>query len=144
MVAIWILVHRSGRSAHAADRGADGTGMKVLSGNRTRCGTAVVTLVTTLALASPAAAAPPIGADGQIHGCYVAKGKKKGQLRLLPPGKKCKKRKREKPITWSVQGPAGTPGTPGVPGAQGLQGESGISSEQLSVLIDRLNQQEAA
>jgi hypothetical protein len=101
---------------------------------------AIAALITALGFASLASAASGIGADGSIHGCYVAKGKKKGTLRLLAAGKRCKKRKHEKPIVWSVQG---TPGAAGPVGAQGAQGESGISSAQLQTLIDRINQQDA-
>jgi hypothetical protein len=120
--------------------GVDVKDMDVLLGTGTRLTAAVAVLAASLALAGPAGAASPIGADGSIHGCYVAKGKKKGQLRLLPAGKSCKRKKKEKPIVWSVQGPAGSAGAPG---GQGPQGASGISSEQLSALVERINQQDA-
>src|SRR4051794_23191503 len=92
---------------------------------------AVAALITALGFASLASAASPIGADGSIHGCYVAKGKHRGSLRLLSAGKKCQKRKHEKPIVWSVQGPQGSPG------------QSGISTDQLNTLTERINQQDA-
>lgn len=109
-------------------------------GTRASAAITAAALAIVLATATPASAASPVGPDGQIHGCYVAKGKKKGALRLLAPGKKCKKRKREKPITWSAQGPAGTPGAQGPAGPAGL---SGISTEQLSLLTERITQQDA-
>jgi len=116
---------------------------------RARLGTRASVAITAAALsialttAGPASAASPIGPDGQIHGCYVAKGKQKGSVRLLPAGKKCKKRKKEKPIAWSVQGPQGTPGAAGAQGVPGPAGESGISSAQLQSLVERINQQDA-
>lgn len=117
--------------------------MRVLLGNRATAALAAATLSIALATAAPASAASPIGPDGQIHGCYVAKGTKKGSIRLLAAGKKCKKRKKEKPIAWSVQGPQGTPGATGAQGTSGPAGESGISTEALQSLIERINQQDA-
>jgi hypothetical protein len=105
-----------------------------------------VALGITLTLAAAALAVSPVGTDGTIHGCYVAKGKTRGTLRVLPARKQCKKRRHEKPITWSVQGPQGTPGSTGAAGAQGpqgAQGESGISPAQVSALVERINQQDA-
>ncbi|MDX6583324.1 MAG: hypothetical protein QOI10_2508 [Solirubrobacterales bacterium] len=120
--------------------------MKVNSGSGMGAVAAIVALISALGLASTASAAAPVGADGSIHGCYVAKGKHKGSLRLLPAGKRCKRKRHEKPIAWGVRGPQGTPGAQGEQGTQGPQGPagaSGISSEQLSALIDRINQQDA-
>lgn len=114
--------------------------MDVLLGPGILSAAAATLIAVVLAVAGPASAASPVGPDGQIHGCYVAKGKKKGTLRLLPAGKACKKRKRQKPIVWSVQGPQGTPGAAGSPGPQG---QSGISTDQLSALTERINQQDA-
>src|SRR5690349_206428 len=114
--------------------------MDVLLGTGTRLAAVITVFAVSLALAGPAGAASPIGPDGSIHGCYVAKGKKKGQLRLLPAGKKCKKKRKEKPIVWSVQGPAGAPGAQGT---QGPAGQSGISTDQLTALTDRITQQDA-
>jgi hypothetical protein len=59
--------------------------------------------------------------SGQINGCYKAKGgkkkkakKKKGILRIVPSGK-CKKK--EKAISWNVQGPQGPRGARGPSGS---------------------------
>jgi hypothetical protein len=54
-------------------------------------------------LAAPAAApAAKIGTDGTIHACYKAKGKPKGAVRVVRAGKPCKRKRGERPLSWSV------------------------------------------
>jgi hypothetical protein len=60
------------------------------------------------------------GPDGVIHGCYQ---KTKGNLRLVPAGKRCSKG--EKAIVFNQQGPPGTRGTSGTPGTPGTPGAPG-------------------
>lgn len=83
--------------------------------------TAVVGLLTGLVLVGPATAASPVK-NGQIRACYKVKGKAKGAMRVVK-GKRCKRG--ERPLTWSVAGPAGAAGSQGSPGAQGAQGVQG-------------------
>ena len=52
-----------------------------------------------------------IGADGTINGCYAAKGRAKGTLRVVPEGARC--RRGEKPISWNQRGEPGQRGAPG-------------------------------
>ena len=56
-----------------------------------------------------------------IHGCYQ---KKKGNLRLVPAGKRCSKG--EKAIAFNQQGRQGPPGTSGTPGTPGTRGTPGV------------------
>ena len=55
--------------------------MPALLGIRASAALGAAALCIALATAAPASAASPIGPDGQIHGCYVAKGKKKWDKR---------------------------------------------------------------
>src|SRR4051794_15907781 len=87
--------------------------------------------VLILALAVSPAHAGVISPSGQINGCYVKKGKAKGTLRVVAPGKHCKRS--EKRIAWSAQGQAG---------GQGTQGTGGNSS-QVTQLQDRVTQLES-
>jgi len=83
---------------------------------------AVVGLITGLVLVGPATAASPVK-DGQIRACYKAKGKSKGAMRVVK-GKRCKRG--ERPLTWSVSGPAGASGAAGSQGSPGSQGVPGV------------------
>ena len=82
---------------------------------------------------SSASAASVVGPSGQISGCYVKKGKTKGNLRVVPPGKRCKRN--EKPVSWAAQGQSGQSGQ------SGAQGGSGQTS--LTTLQDRITQLES-
>jgi len=68
-----------------------------------------------------------IGPGGQVSSCYVKKGKAKGTLRVVPPGKRCKKG--EKSLTLSAQGQAGQTGQTGQSGTQGGSGQTSSSLE---------------
>jgi hypothetical protein len=72
-------------------------------------------------------AASVIGPGGQVSSCYVKKGKAKGTLRVVPPGKRCKKG--EKSLTLSAQGQAGQTGQTGQSGTQGGSGQTSSSLE---------------
>jgi hypothetical protein len=81
-----------------------------------------------LALLVPhGAGAAKIGADGTIHACYKAKGKPKGALRVVGPGKACKRKRGERPLSWSVAPPADT-GT--------------VSNENVYALLTYIQQQQ--
>lgn len=88
---------------------------------------ALATTFAVVAIAAPAAsAATPIGSDGQIHACYKAKGKGKGTVRLVAPGKACKAKKGEKPIAWSAGGATA----------------SGVTPEQMFAMLDLIQKQQ--
>jgi hypothetical protein len=73
--------------------------------------TVVAYLALFVALGGGALAATSfIGSNGQIHGCVS----KNGQLRVLKPGKKCKKS--ETKIAWNQKGPKGDNGGTGATG----------------------------
>src|SRR5215212_4058197 len=87
-----------------------------------------VALVGALALGLTGAAVAAVpGPDGEIHGCYNAK----GSLRLVDPSDPsmpgaCDDK--ETPLTWNQtgpQGPAGQQGPQGPKGATGSQGPQG-------------------
>jgi hypothetical protein len=61
--------------------------------------------------------------EGSIPGCFVAKGKKAGDLRVLVTGTRC--RGSERKIVWNRRGPAGAAGTAGTQGVRGPQGIAG-------------------
>lgn len=82
----------------------------------------VVGLITGLVLVGPATAASPVK-NGQIRACYKVKGKAKGAMRVVK-GKRCKRG--ERPLTWSVAGPAGATGAAGSQGSPGTQGAQGV------------------
>jgi hypothetical protein len=72
---------------------------------------------------------PIPAADGTITACFKSDG---GDLRVVSSASKCMRR--ERALTWNVEGPAGPPGPqgpagvqgpPGVPGADGAQGPEG-------------------
>jgi hypothetical protein len=82
-------------------------------------------------------AASVVGPTGQISGCYKKKGKAKGALRVVPPGRHC--RKGEKPLSWNAQGQTGTTGAQGT---QGATGQLDSLTAQLSQLETRVTQLE--
>jgi hypothetical protein len=82
-----------------------------------------------IALPAGADAASVVGPGGQISGCYVKKGKAKGTLRVVPPGRRC--RRNERPLTFNAQGPSGQAG------AQG-----GAGQVNTTALEDRITQLE--
>jgi hypothetical protein len=87
-------------------------------------------------------AAGVVGPSGQISGCYVKKGKAKGTLRVVPPGRRC--RKGEKPLSWNAQGQSGQSGSTGAQGGSGTSSQTDLSSltTQLSQLQTRVTQLE--
>jgi hypothetical protein len=102
----------------------------------------LLALIGLTLLARPAAAAP-IGADGVVHACYKAKGKPKGAVRVIKAGKKCKAKKGEKPIAWTVFGSPGTGGSQGGAGDTGDTGTDAASKQDLLTLLSLIQQQSA-
>lgn len=88
-------------------------------------------------LPGEANAAGVVAPSGQISGCYVKKGKAKGTLRVVPPGRRC--RKGEKPLSWNALGQTGTTGAQGT---QGVTGQLDSLTTQLSQLETRVTQLE--
>jgi hypothetical protein len=88
-------------------------------------------------LPGEASAAGVVAPSGQISGCYVKKGKAKGTLRVVPPGRRC--RKGEKPLSWNALGQTGTTGAQGT---QGVTGQLDSLTTQLSQLETRVTQLE--
>jgi hypothetical protein len=85
-------------------------------------GTLIALLALAVAASGVAVAAIP-NRDGTISACYKARGKAKGQLRLVDRGKRC--RRGERAISWSQSGAPGAPGESGAPGAPGPTGSTG-------------------
>ena len=85
-----------------------------------------VVLLVTVCFASSVPAAP-LASGGVIHACMLTKGKKatRGLLRVVPRASACKQRKGEKPLAWSVAGPAGQAGAAGRDGSGGAAGPQG-------------------
>jgi hypothetical protein len=101
---------------------------------------AVCALAGALLLSGVAAGeahAGVVGSSGQISGCYAKKGKTKGTLRVVPPGKRC--RKGEKPLTLNAQGQQGSTGSTG---GQGVSGQLDSLTTQVSQLESRVTQLE--
>jgi hypothetical protein len=71
--------------------------------------------------------------NGIVHACLKTKGKKsqRGTIRVVNSPKQCKKKKGERPLTWSLAGPsrpaAGAAGPAGPPGPAGAQGATGAA-----------------
>lgn len=85
-----------------------------------------VVAVLLICFGGTAAAAGPIGKDGQIHACYRVKGKPKGELRVVRSARAhC--RRGERKTSWSLAGSAGLAGT-GSAGSAGGQGTAGQSA----------------
>jgi hypothetical protein len=97
-------------------------------------------LLLAILIPSDASAAGVVGPNGQITGCYVKKGKAKGNLRVVPPGHRC--RKGEKPLTFSAQGQSGANGTNGSNGSTGSPGQLDTITNQLTQLESRVTQLE--
>jgi hypothetical protein len=72
--------------------------------------------------------------DGTISGCVAKQGKRKGTLRVVKPGTRCKRR--ETPIAFNQRG---APGAAGNQGAQGPPGSAG-SPDSPSQVLDKLKQ----
>jgi hypothetical protein len=83
--------------------------------------------------------AATVGPNGQISGCLKKKGKRKGTLRVVKPGKRCKKK--ERAISWAQ---AGTPGPSGPRGAEGTRGPVGPIDPDLAGRVSDLEAQVAA
>jgi hypothetical protein len=64
--------------------------------------------------------APIPSADGTITACFTWDG---DDLRIVSSASKCKRK--ERVLTWNLQGPAGPAGEQGAPGAQGPAGADG-------------------
>jgi hypothetical protein len=83
-------------------------------------------------------AASVVGPTGQISGCYAKKGKAKGDLRVVPPGHRC--RKGEAPVSLSGRA---QPGPTGAQGGTGLTGQvDSTVTSQITELQSRVTQLE--
>jgi hypothetical protein len=80
----------------------------------------LVACATGLALAAGAALAQDAGDPTVIHACKHPSG---GWLRQVGAATQC--RRRERPVSWNIQGPKGDKGDPGEPGAPGAPGAPG-------------------
>jgi hypothetical protein len=114
-----------------------------IAGRRALSTAAVLLALVGLTLAARPAAAAPIGSDGVVHACYKAKGKPKGALRVVKPGKRCKAKKGEKAIAWTIFGAPGTSGSQGDTGAGGATGTNAASQQDLLALLGLIQQQSA-
>jgi hypothetical protein len=109
-------------------------------------------LVAAIALAllqpQPGAAASLAGKDGLIHACFKAKGKGKGNLKVLH-GAKAKCPKGWKKTAWVASapsvgpvvgqtGPRGEQGSAGQSGATGAEGATGATGGSESVVVTEL------
>jgi hypothetical protein len=112
-----------------------------------------IVVVLTLCCTSFASAAGIPSRDGTIHACVVAKGKKRGSVRLVRSVNACRKSRGERPLSWNatgvaatgalgLAGPEGRPGPQGDGGAQGDQGPQG--DQGLQGLIGPAGQVEQA
>jgi hypothetical protein len=83
---------------------------------------AVGLVCVTMCFAAPSALAAPLSSGGVINACVLTKGKKatRGLLRVVPSVKKCKQKKGERPLSWTV-----APSTQSGSGATGINGEAG-------------------
>jgi hypothetical protein len=100
-------------------------------------------LVVALGGTSAIAATTLVGPDGQVNGCVKKAGKGKGTLRVVPPGRRCKRS--ERAIAFSQRGPEGEDGADGAPGAQGATGATGAtgpagSPDTPSQVLEKLKQ----
>jgi len=86
---------------------------------------ALVVLEASLSLAQTA--------DTLINACVASAG---GRVRVVDAGAACKRK--EHPVSWNAQGPAGEPGAPGQPGSKGDPGEPGASGPPPCRSIGRL------
>jgi hypothetical protein len=91
---------------------------------------AMATIAVFIALGGGAYAAVSSipGPDGVIHGCYA---KRRGNLRLVPAGRRCARS--ERAIAFTETGPPGLRGSRGATGAKGTagaKGATGLKGEQ--------------
>jgi hypothetical protein len=89
----------------------------------------LVACVTAVALAAGAALAQDSGDPTVIHACKHPSG---GWLRQVAAPTQC--RRREKPVSWDIQGPKGDKGDPGEPGAPGAPGPAGPKGDPGTVV----------
>jgi hypothetical protein len=86
----------------------------------------VAVLLLALCVFCSSAGAKPRASSTAVHtvqACAVKSGKRRGSLRLISAGKKCKGSERR--IVWNVLGPPGPQGTAGPQGEKGSQGSVG-------------------
>ena len=114
-----------------------------IAGRRALSAAAVLLALVGLTLAARPAAAAPIGSDGVVHACYKAKGKPKGALRVVKPGKRCKAKKGEKAIAWTIFGAPGATGSQGDAGTGGASGTNAASQQDVLALLGLIQQQSA-
>jgi hypothetical protein len=86
---------------------------------------AAILLLALCVACSPASAKPRMSSTAvhTVQACAVKSGKRRGSLRLISAGKKCKRGERR--IVWSVLGPPGPQGVAGAQGEVGSQGNAG-------------------
>ena len=98
-----------------------------MAANRTRAATCVLALAAIMLVVPLGAGAAKIGTGGTINACYKAKGKPKGALRVVAPGKACKRKRGERPLSWAV-----------APAATGT-----VSNEDVYALLTYIQQQQS-
>jgi hypothetical protein len=76
-----------------------------------------------------AATAEGEGTATVIHACKHPSG---GWLRQVSDATQC--RRREKPVSWNIEGPKGEQGDPGAPGAPGAKGDKGDKGDPGTVV----------
>jgi hypothetical protein len=86
---------------------------------------AVLVLEASLSLAQTA--------DTVVNACVATAG---GRVRVIDAGAACKRK--ERPLSWNAQGPAGDPGAPGDTGPKGDPGDPGASGPPSCRVIGRL------
>lgn len=86
---------------------------------------AAILLFALFATCSSASAKPPASSTGvhTVQACAVKAGKRRGSLRLISAGKRCKRGERR--VVWSVLGPPGPQGAIGTAGSAGEKGSAG-------------------
>jgi hypothetical protein len=84
---------------------------------------AYLALCVALGGSGALAATSIVGSNGKLNGCVTKKGKRKGTLRVVAPGTRC--RHSERAIAWNQRGPQGVAGAGGARGADGAQGAGG-------------------
>jgi hypothetical protein len=92
----------------------------------------VVLLVAFFACFAPAAGAGIVpSSGGVIQACLTTKGAPatRGSLRVVASARKCRARRGEQPISWSVTGFTGPAGPPGSTGPEGAAGAAGAVGE---------------
>lgn len=85
----------------------------------------------------PASAAPPVAKDGRIYACFKAKGKGKGDLRVVR-GAKVRCPRKWKKVSWYAQGFSVGAAPPAAIGPAGPQGERGPAGPAGAVLVAQL------